>query len=197
MNIYFTLLFLMTIVPVSAAQDSCLEFLNSEYFQTEQSVKDAVVQFTKPKRIQEAAPEIYICEVCNKVFGRLSALSGHKRLHERDKSHRCSVEWCGAAYATSKDLIGHMSVHAERKHVPADSGPINLPSVKEHLVPLSAAQDEMSESAAFQLEPAVTVLPVDLTGFRKMLLGDRIKTITMLLLSAVLILAPSPQLRIR
>ena len=60
--------------------------------------------------IQHNLVKKYICQFCNKKFGRISTLKAHIRTHTGEKSFKCKIEGCEKWFSEK----GNMEIHYQR-----------------------------------------------------------------------------------
>ena len=60
--------------------------------------------------IQHNLIKKYICQFCNKKFGRISTLKAHIRTHTGEKSFKCKIEGCEKWFSEK----GNMEIHYQR-----------------------------------------------------------------------------------
>ena len=71
--------------------------------------------------IQHKKIKKYICEICNKKFGRISTLKAHKKTHTGEKNFKCKLEGCNKYFAEK----GNMEIHYKR-HLKKNYGKKNI-----------------------------------------------------------------------
>jgi uncharacterized Zn-finger protein len=60
--------------------------------------------------IQHKKIKKYVCETCNKKFGRISTLKAHIKTHTGEKNFKCKLEGCNKCFAEK----GNMEIHYKR-----------------------------------------------------------------------------------
>jgi uncharacterized Zn-finger protein len=60
--------------------------------------------------IQHKKIKKYICDICNKKFGRISTLKAHIKTHTGEKNFKCKLEGCNKYFAEK----GNMEIHYKR-----------------------------------------------------------------------------------
>ena len=61
-------------------------------------------------QIQHLKIKKFICEICQKKFGRISTLKSHIKIHTGEKNYKCLIEGCNKYFAEK----GNMEIHYKR-----------------------------------------------------------------------------------
>ena len=61
-------------------------------------------------QIQHLKIKKFICEICQKKFGRISTLKSHMKIHTGEKNYKCHIEGCNKYFAEK----GNMEIHYKR-----------------------------------------------------------------------------------